>query len=154
MGLAYYLLLFRLTNSQYCLLLYSLDLKPLLGTRKHRSYYAVIAVGSINFRVALDTASSDLWIASTACGTKACKPLPKYPLTYRSPSFIPVNDNSTAFNVSYADGTCERYYHWHRDISYAVPHYSRIRFCRPRNSAVIKSNRRWTSVRSVTELPS
>ena len=33
--------------------------------------------------------------------------LPRYPLNYASPSFVPVNDNGTAFNISYLDGTCD-----------------------------------------------
>ncbi|CAA7266854.1 unnamed protein product [Cyclocybe aegerita] len=70
-----------------------------------QSYFAVIKVGGINFRVALDTASSDLWLASSSCETETCKEIPRYPLSYQSPTFITLNDNSTAFRASYADGT-------------------------------------------------
>lgn len=70
-----------------------------------RSYYAVIKVGDINFRVVLDTGSSDLWLVSSACETEACKSVPRYPLNYQSPSFQSVNGNATAFSASYADGT-------------------------------------------------
>lgn len=71
-----------------------------------RSYYSIIEVGGMNFRVALDTASSDLWLASSACTTETCNAIPRYPLSYESPSFAAVNGNQTAFNASYADGTC------------------------------------------------
>ncbi|KDQ59263.1 hypothetical protein JAAARDRAFT_657647 [Jaapia argillacea MUCL 33604] len=70
-----------------------------------QSYYIVIEAGDISFRVALDTASADLWITSSACTTTACHSIPKYPLSYQSPSFIPVNANSTPFSVGFADGT-------------------------------------------------
>ncbi|KAG6837380.1 hypothetical protein H0H93_010538 [Arthromyces matolae] len=62
-------------------------------------------MGGINFRVALDSGSSDLWIISSECKTKSCETLPRYPLSYPSPTFTNVNGNSTAFNVSYLDGT-------------------------------------------------
>ncbi|KAF9500128.1 acid protease [Pleurotus eryngii] len=70
-----------------------------------QSYYSIIEVGGMNFRVALDTASSDLWLASSACTTETCNAIPRYPLSYESPSFASVNGNQTAFNASYADGT-------------------------------------------------
>ncbi|KIP08207.1 hypothetical protein PHLGIDRAFT_69749 [Phlebiopsis gigantea 11061_1 CR5-6] len=70
----------------------------------HRSYFAVIQLGNISFRTALDTGSSDAWLISSACTTSACS-VPKYQLAYKSPSFVTVNNNQTAFNVSFADGT-------------------------------------------------
>jgi hypothetical protein len=62
-------------------------------------------LGDINFRFALDTGSADLWLMSSACSTRACTTVPKYLLTYESPSFVSVNNNSTAFTAQYADGT-------------------------------------------------
>ncbi|KAF8808731.1 acid protease [Phlegmacium glaucopus] len=70
-----------------------------------QSYYAVIKTGLISLRVALDTASSDLWIVSSACGTDTCRKVPRYPLTYESPTFAAVNDNQTSFGAQYADNT-------------------------------------------------
>ena len=72
----------------------------------HRSYYVVIETGNISLRVDLDTGSSDLWIVSSACETNTCTKVPRYPLTYESPTFVAVNDNTTVFNASYSDGTC------------------------------------------------
>ncbi|KAF8553950.1 acid protease [Imleria badia] len=69
------------------------------------TYYTVIQAGQISFRASLDTGSSDAWLVSTACTTKTCSAVPKYPLTYASPTFVSVNNNDTTFNVSYADGT-------------------------------------------------
>ncbi|CCM00093.1 uncharacterized protein FIBRA_02120 [Fibroporia radiculosa] len=69
------------------------------------SYYTVITLGNMNFRVALDTGSSDLWLVSSACTSSACSSVPRYQLAYESSTFVPVNDNSTAFNVSYLDTT-------------------------------------------------
>jgi hypothetical protein len=65
----------------------------------------LVAVGTISFYVVLDTASADLWLASSACTTSSCRHNPTYPLAYNSSSFVSVNDNSTPFFVSYADGT-------------------------------------------------
>ncbi|KAI0313749.1 acid protease, partial [Amylostereum chailletii] len=70
-----------------------------------RTYYSVLSVGNISFRVALDTASADLWLLSSACSSTHCKSVPRYPLTYHSPTFTPINDNSSLFNVSFADST-------------------------------------------------
>lgn len=77
-----------------------------LGLTRCRTYYSLISVGGVNFRVAIDTGSSDAWIVSSACVTTQCKSLPRYPLTYDSPTFVSVNSNATAFNVSFADTTC------------------------------------------------
>ncbi|TFK47833.1 acid protease [Heliocybe sulcata] len=80
-------------------------LLPVVWSDDQQAYYSVISVGNISFRVSLDTGSADLWITSSACTTNACRSLPKYPLTYESPSFVPVNNNQTSFSVSFADGT-------------------------------------------------
>jgi hypothetical protein len=72
-----------------------------------RSYYVVAQAGSIAFRLALDTGSADTFLLSTACASRACAGVPRYPLLYDSPTFGAVNANATAFNVSYADGTRE-----------------------------------------------
>ena len=71
-----------------------------------RSYYTVIKTGNISMRVALDTASSDLWILSSSCQNDTCTKVPRYPLTYESPTFEVVNDNTTTFVARYADTTC------------------------------------------------
>ncbi|KAJ3767617.1 acid protease [Lentinula raphanica] len=69
------------------------------------SYYALIALGDINFRVSLDTASADLWILASSCSTSACQTVPRYPLTYQSATFQAVSENTTEFFAQYADGT-------------------------------------------------
>ena len=61
-------------------------------------------VGDVSLRLALDTASADLWVVSTNCTHSKCN-LPKYPLAFQSPTFVSVNSNTTAFGVSFADGT-------------------------------------------------
>lgn len=70
-----------------------------------REYYLDISLGDAAFRAALDTASADLWLASSACTTSACDALPKYQLGYMSPTFVSINNNQTAFNISFADTT-------------------------------------------------
>ncbi|PFH52961.1 hypothetical protein AMATHDRAFT_73786 [Amanita thiersii Skay4041] len=80
-------------------------LTPVSFSSDKQSYYAVIKTGDIYFRVALDTASADLWVMSSQCQTKACKNVPKYPLAYQSPTFVTVANNSTLFQAGYADGT-------------------------------------------------
>ncbi|KAF8269569.1 aspartic peptidase domain-containing protein [Lactarius quietus] len=64
----------------------------------YRTYYTLISLGNISFRVAVDTGSSDLWVVSSACDTAQCKSLP-------TPSFVSVNSNATTFNVSFVDTT-------------------------------------------------
>ncbi|KAI0001510.1 aspartic peptidase domain-containing protein [Russula compacta] len=79
---------------------------PLVLASDKQTYYSVISIGNISFRVAMDTASSDIWVVSSGCTTTAqCKSLPKYPLNYDSPTFVSVNSNATIFNVSFADTT-------------------------------------------------
>lgn len=70
-----------------------------------QTYYALLKAGPINFRVSLDTGSSDLWITGSTCTTSTCTAVPRYPLGYSSPTFGVVNDNQTVFQATYADGT-------------------------------------------------
>jgi hypothetical protein len=70
-----------------------------------RSYYTILQVGLYNYRVALDTGSSDLWMVSSDCTTKICKQVPRLPLDEQSPTFQSVENNSTQFGLGYADGT-------------------------------------------------
>ncbi|KAI9512034.1 acid protease [Russula earlei] len=78
---------------------------PLVLASDKQTFYSVISIGNISFRVAMDTASSDIWVVSSACSTAQCNNLPKYPLTYASPSFVSINQNATILNVSFADTT-------------------------------------------------
>ncbi|KAL6302374.1 acid protease [Sparassis latifolia] len=70
-----------------------------------QSFYTLVSAGNMTFRLALDTGSSDLWVISSACSSSACTSVPRYQLAYQSSTFVPVNSNSTAFNVSYEDGS-------------------------------------------------
>ncbi|KAH9838252.1 acid protease [Rhodofomes roseus] len=75
-----------------------------LSTDK-QSYYTVVSLGNMSFRVALDTGSSDFWLVSSACSSSVCSSLPRYQLGYSSSTFQAVNGNNSLFNVSYADST-------------------------------------------------
>ncbi|KAJ7158790.1 aspartic peptidase domain-containing protein [Mycena filopes] len=78
---------------------------PVSISSDRQTYFAVIQLGEIYLRVALDTASSDLWVVGSTCETKSCTAVPRYPLYYQSPTFGVVNDNATVFTAGYADGT-------------------------------------------------
>ncbi|KAH9903035.1 acid protease [Cubamyces lactineus] len=77
---------------------------PVSFASDRETYYVLAGVGNVSLRLALDTASSDTWMVSSDCGSPACN-VPKYPLAFESPTFVSVNSNATAFNVSYADST-------------------------------------------------
>ncbi|KAI0367775.1 acid protease [Pilatotrama ljubarskyi] len=77
---------------------------PVALASDRQTYYVLAGVGNVSLRLALDTASADLWLVSSQCTSSACN-VPKYPLTFESPTFVSVNSNATAFNVSYADST-------------------------------------------------
>ncbi|KAJ6505971.1 aspartic peptidase A1 [Mycena vulgaris] len=78
---------------------------PLSISANRQAWFVVLQIGEIYFRVALDTASSDLWIMGSACSTSSCAAVPRYPLGYASPTFEVVNNNATVFQAKYADGT-------------------------------------------------
>ncbi|KIJ50974.1 hypothetical protein M422DRAFT_244936 [Sphaerobolus stellatus SS14] len=70
------------------------------------SYNVLVKLGEIEFLLALDTGSSDIWVITDQCQTQQCRGVPVYPAkSFKSPSFIPVNGNQTAFNISFADTT-------------------------------------------------
>lgn len=69
------------------------------------TYYVVLQAGQISFRAALDTGSADFWLTSTECTNSTCMSVPRYPLTYASPTFVSINNNQTTFTIDYADGT-------------------------------------------------
>ena len=96
-------------DRQYVCLIFFLQSKVQLQFSTCRTYYTVIQVGGVYFRVALDTASADLWLVSSACLTDTCKKVPPYPLTYYSTTFVPFLDNTTRFTARYSDGTCKYY---------------------------------------------
>ncbi|KAI0086145.1 aspartic peptidase domain-containing protein [Irpex rosettiformis] len=77
---------------------------PVVYSPVDQTYYSVISTGNASFRVALDSASADFWLVSSACKDKACS-VPRYQLGYESSTFTSVNGNQTAFNVSFADST-------------------------------------------------
>ncbi|EIW57558.1 acid protease [Trametes versicolor FP-101664 SS1] len=77
---------------------------PVVFSSDRQTYYALAGVGSVSLRLALDTASADLWLVSSGCTSSACN-IPKYPLAFESSTFVPVNSNGTTFNVTYADST-------------------------------------------------
>jgi len=78
---------------------------PLVLASDKQTYYTTLSVGNISFRAAVDTGSADLWLLSTGCTSRFCSSLPRYPLAYDSPSFVPVNGNNTQFSIGFADGT-------------------------------------------------
>ncbi|KAG2157883.1 acid protease [Suillus bovinus] len=82
-----------------------LKYSPFSSDYLSRTYYVVLQAGQISFRAALDTGSADFWLTSTECTNSACMSVPRYPLTYASPTFVSINNNETAFTVDYADGT-------------------------------------------------
>ncbi|RPD60100.1 acid protease [Lentinus tigrinus ALCF2SS1-7] len=77
---------------------------PVTLASDKQTYYALSTVGNVSLQLSLDTASADLWIVSSECTSSACN-VPKYPLSFESSSFVPVNNNQTSLSVSYADST-------------------------------------------------
>ncbi|KAJ7650314.1 acid protease [Roridomyces roridus] len=78
---------------------------PVSISSDRQTYYALLKIGPVDLRVALDTGSSDLWITGSTCTTRTCAAVPRYPLNYASATFGVVNDNQTVFSAQYADGT-------------------------------------------------
>ncbi|KAI0734297.1 acid protease [Fomitopsis betulina] len=74
-------------------------------SKDKQSYFTLVSLGNMSFRVALDTGSSDFWLVSSACSSSVCSSLPRYQLAYASSTFESVGKNDTLFNVSYADTT-------------------------------------------------
>ncbi|KAG2358827.1 acid protease [Suillus spraguei] len=70
------------------------------------SYYGSLAIGTpaVSFDVILDTGSSDLWVASSTCGT-SCGSI----ATYNPSSSSTFQNLSTAFNIEYGSGAAEGY---------------------------------------------
>lgn len=100
----------------------------------YRSFYAPVEVGDINFRMIVDTGSSDLWILSSSCETETCQSQPRYPLGFQSPSFQSVNENTTVFSSSYADGTCACFsqFSWFNQCSLVLCESSGVGHCSER----------------------
>lgn len=83
------------------------------------SYFTVIQVGPYNFRVALDTGSSDLWMVDSDCTASQCQNLPTYPLVYPNSTFQSVNSNQTNFNVQFADTTAASGFVGKEEVTFA-----------------------------------
>ncbi|KZW03653.1 acid protease [Exidia glandulosa HHB12029] len=69
------------------------------------SYNLIVKVGQVNLRVGIDTGSSDSWVVASSSAEAQEAKLPTYPLDFHSPSLVVVDNNETAFAVSYADTT-------------------------------------------------
>jgi cathepsin D len=70
------------------------------------SYYGSLAIGTpaMSYDVILDTGSSDLWVASSSCGT-SCGSI----ATYNPSSSSTFQNLSTAFNIQYGSGAAAGY---------------------------------------------
>ncbi|KAI0719301.1 acid protease [Cerioporus squamosus] len=77
---------------------------PVVLASDKQTYYALSTVGNVSLQLSLDTASADVWVVSSQCTSSACN-LPKYPLSFQSSTFVPVNNNQTSFSISFADTT-------------------------------------------------